>query len=96
MFAKITKFVNDVKGNAVLTGIGILVAAVVLIAIGGLLANSFTNAAALPAGNAFNVSETVGTYYPTAITLAFVAIIALIGLPVLAWMMGMFGQKQGR
>ena len=83
------------EGNAVLSGIGVLVAAVILIAIGGLLANSFTNAAALPNGSAFNVSSTTTTYYPIAITIAFVAILAVIGLPVLGMILFYFGQQSG-
>jgi uncharacterized membrane protein len=75
----------------VLGGVGVLVAFVILIALGGLLANEFTNAAALPDGNAFNVSSTTTTYYPTVITIAFVSILAMIGLPILFYMMQAFG-----
>jgi len=88
---------KDKEGNAVLVGIGIVVAAVILIAIGGLLANSFTNAAALPNGNAFNVTSTTSTYYPTVVTIAFVAILAVVGLPVLGMIFAYFGgQGQGK
>jgi hypothetical protein len=91
MFDNLKKFARNDSGNIVLQGIGVLVAAVILIAIGGLLANSFTNAAALPAGNAFNVSATTTTYYPITVTIAFVAILAVIGIPVIAMIMGYFG-----
>jgi hypothetical protein len=90
------KFAKDQEANAVLQGIGVLVAAIILIAIGGLLASSFTGAAALPEGSTFNVSSTIGQYYPIAITIAFVAILAVIGLPVLGMILFYFGQQTGK
>ena len=74
----------------VLQGVGVLVGLVCLVALGGLLANSFVNAAALPTGNAFNVSSTTATYFPIVITIAFVATLALIGIPVIAMMLAYF------
>jgi hypothetical protein len=91
MFGRFTKYLHkDEEGNMVLQGVGVLVGLVCLVALGGLLANSFTNAAALPDGNAFNVSSTTSTYYPIVITISFVACLALIGLPVLAMMLAYF------
>ena len=86
-------YIKNKAGNSVLAAVGVLVAFIILLALGGLLANSFTTAAALPAGNAFNVSTTTATYYPTTVTIGFVAVLALIGLPILGMILYYFGGK---
>lgn len=92
MFGKFKDYIaKNTEGNMVLQGVGVLVGLVCLVALGGLIANEFTKAGALPEGNAFNVSTTTATYFPTVVTIAFVACLALIGLPVLAMMLGFFG-----
>lgn len=89
-------FKYDEEGNMVLAGIGVLVAMVILLALGGLLANSFTTAAALPDGNAFNTSAITTTYYSQDVTIAYVAVLAIIGLPVLGMIMAYFGLGIGK
>ncbi len=87
----IPKFLRNDEGNMVLQGVGVLIGLVCLVALGGLIANEFTDASALPAGNAFNVSTTTASYFPIVVTIAFVATLALIGIPILAFMLGAFG-----
>lgn len=86
----------DDEGNAVLYGAAVLIAVVILIALGGLLANAFTTAAALPEGNAFNVSTTTSTNYAQDVNILYVAVLALIGLPVLGMLLAYFGFGIGK
>jgi hypothetical protein len=90
------KFMNDEDANMVLQGIGVLIALICLVALGGLLASEFTTAAALPAGNAFNVSTTTATYFPIVVTIAFIACLALIGIPVVGMVLAYFGASGKR
>lgn len=92
---QLPKFLKDTEGNAILTGIGVLIVAVILIAMGGLLANTFTNAAALPTGNAFNVSTVVASNYSTAVTISFAAVLILIAVPALFMLFAIFGGRRG-
>jgi hypothetical protein len=51
MFKKFTNYLHkDEEGNMVLQGVGVLVGLVCLVALGGLIANEFTKAGALPEG----------------------------------------------
>jgi hypothetical protein len=97
LFERIKKiFAMNDEGNAVLYGAAVLIAVVILIALGGLLANAFTQASALPVGNAFNVSSTTSTNYAQDVNILYVAVLALIGLPVLGMLLAYFGFGIGK
>lgn len=95
MIKKLKAFIADKSGNMVLQGAGMLIGLVCLLALGGLLAQSFTSAANLSATSPYNVSTTTATYYPMTVVIAFVACLALIGMPVLAMLLGYFGGSVG-